>query len=296
MKLTISFDYDSPEGYRNSFGMQGWRADADQVGTDELLRVLREHGAKATFGVVGRVALEGQPPEHCPQQVCQIHAEGHEVASHSMFHRFLPPMKREELLEDVSTSRKVLEYRIDAEVRGFIPPFNRPMHFPQRRAFSMSEVLGLHGRGRARQSLGSMLRVLAEAGYGWSRVSFEDKLETLLKRAGVRRETAPAQPFLFGGVVAIPLHSTGFGEASAALVRKYLRTDLTIAVYGHPNQALEQNDQSAEKLDRFLGAFEKDRAAGLIEIRRMDEIERITRTGEDWDLTQRRRDAERALR
>ena len=37
MKLAISFDYDSPEGYRNSFGMQGWPADADQQGTDVLL-------------------------------------------------------------------------------------------------------------------------------------------------------------------------------------------------------------------------------------------------------------------
>jgi peptidoglycan/xylan/chitin deacetylase (PgdA/CDA1 family) len=277
MKLAISFDYDSPEGYRNSFGMQGWRSDADQEGADVLLRVLKDHGASATFGVVGRVALEGEPPEHCPEQVCRIHHDGHEVASHSMFHRFLPPMRRGELLEDASTSRKVLEYRIDAPVRGFIPPFNRPMHFPQRRAFSVSEVFGLHGRGRGRQSLGSMLRVLAQAGYGWSRVSFEDKLATLLRRAGLRREAAPPQPFLFDNIVAIPLHSTGFGEASTALVRQYLRTDLTLAIYGHPNQALEPNDQSAEKLARFLDTFDRERAEGLLHLHTMAQIEAFTR-------------------
>jgi peptidoglycan/xylan/chitin deacetylase (PgdA/CDA1 family) len=94
MRLAISFDYDSPEGYRNSFGMQGWRADADQVGTDLLLRVLEAHDARATFAVVGRVALDGPAPEHCPEQLREIHAAGHEVASHSMFHRFLPPMRR----------------------------------------------------------------------------------------------------------------------------------------------------------------------------------------------------------
>jgi peptidoglycan/xylan/chitin deacetylase (PgdA/CDA1 family) len=277
MRLAISFDYDSPEGYRNSFGMQGWRSDADQQGADVLLRVLKQHAAPATFGVVGRVALEGQPPEHCPEQVRRIHEDGHEVASHSMFHRFLPPMRRNELLEDASTSRKVLEYRIDAPVRGFIPPFNRPMHFPQRRAFSVSEVFGLHGRGRGRQSLGSMLRVLAQAGYGWSRVSYEDKLDALLRRAGLRRAATPPQPFVFDNIVAIPLHATGFGEASTALVRQYLRTGLTIAIYGHPNQALEPNDQSAEKLDRFLGAFEKERAEGLLELHTMAQIESFTR-------------------
>jgi hypothetical protein len=151
------------------------------------------------------------------------------------------------------------------------------MHFPQRRAFSVSEVFGLHGRGRGRQSLGSMLRVLAQAGYGWSRVSYEDKLDALLRRAGLRKSATPPQPFVFDNIVAIPLHATGFGEASTALVRQYLRTGLTIAIYGHPNQALEPNDQSAEKLDRFLGAFEKERAEGLLELHTMAQIESFTR-------------------
>jgi peptidoglycan/xylan/chitin deacetylase (PgdA/CDA1 family) len=271
MRLAISFDYDSPEGYRNSFGMQGWRADADQTGTDLLLRVLDAHGARATFGVVGRVALDGAAPEHCPQQVRAIHAAGHEVASHSMFHRFLPPMRREELFEDVAESRSALEDCIGAPVRGFIPPFNRPMHFPQRRAISISEVLGLHGRGRGRQSLGSMLRILGRAGFGWSRVSFEDKLARYFGKR------APGQPFLFDGMVAIPLHSTGFGETSAALVRRYLASDLTIAIYGHPNQAAEDNDQSAAKLDWFLTAFAAERRDGRLRIHTMADIEAFTR-------------------
>lgn len=271
MKLTISFDYDSPEGYRNSFGMQGCSADADQVGTDRLLQVLGDHNARASFGVVGRVALDGDAPEHCPEQIRAIHAAGHEVASHSMFHRFLPPMRREELFEDVADSRSALEGCIGAPVRGFIPPFNRPMHFPQRRAISLSELLGRHGRGRGRQSLGSMLRILGEAGFGWSRVSFEDKLARYF---GPR---VPEQPFVLHGVVAIPLHSTGFGEASAALVRQYLDSDLTIAVYGHPNQALEDNDQSAAKLDWLLSTFAAERRDGRLQIHTMAEIETFAR-------------------
>jgi peptidoglycan/xylan/chitin deacetylase (PgdA/CDA1 family) len=272
MKLAISFDYDSPEGYRNSFGMTDCRPDADQQGADVLLRVLKDHEAVATFGVVGRVALDGAPPEHCPEQIRQIHRAGHEIASHSMRHRFIPPLRRDDLLDDVSTSRRVLEQCIGAPVHGFIPPFNRPMHFPQRRAFSMSEMLGLHGRGRARQSLGSMLRVLKQAGFGWSRVSYEDKVASLLRRTGLRGQPIPPQPFVFDGIVAIPLHSTGFGEASTTLLRQYLHTDLTIAIYGHPNQALEANDQSAEKLSRFLDTFDSERARGLLHLHTMAEV------------------------
>jgi peptidoglycan/xylan/chitin deacetylase (PgdA/CDA1 family) len=279
MNLAISFDYDSPEGYRRSFGLRECRADADQQGTELLLDVLAGQGIRVTFGIVGRVALDGAPPEHCPEQVRRIHQAGHEVASHSMYHRFLPPLRRQELFEDVAASRKALEDRIDAPVRGFIPPFNRPMHFPQRRAFSASEVLGLHGRGRARQSLGGMLRVLGEAGYGWSRVSFEDKADALAARLGLRREIPPAQPFLYHGVVAIPLHTTGFGEASTSLVRRFLGTGLTLAIYGHPNQAMERNDQSADRLDRFLTTLAPERRRGLLRIRTMGEVESLTRKG-----------------
>jgi peptidoglycan/xylan/chitin deacetylase (PgdA/CDA1 family) len=276
MKLAISFDYDSPEGYRRSFGLRDCNPAADQEGTEALLEVLRQHAVRATFGIVGRVALDGEPPEHCPGQVIAIHRAGHEIASHSMLHKYLPPLSRSELLEDLCASRKVLEARVGAAVRGFIPPFNRPMHFPRRRAFSFSEKFGLHGRGRARQSLGSLLRLLAEAGYGWSRVSFQDKLAAMAQRLGFSKRS-PAQPFLFRGVVAIPLHSTGFGEASLALVRRYLDTDLTLTVYGHPNQAFAENDQSAARLDAFLACLQRHRQDGSLQVQTMGEIEALTR-------------------
>ncbi len=267
MKLAISFDYDSPEGFRRSFRMQRMSPDADQRGTDLLLDVLSRHGVRATFGVVGRAALEGPPPEHCAAQIREIHAAGHEVASHSMHHLFLPPLGRDELFEEAAASRRALEDCIGATVRGFIPPFNRPMHFPQRRAFSFSETLGLHGRGRGRQSVGSMLRVLGEAGYGWSRVSFEDKLARLLGKS------KPEQPFVYGAVVAIPLHCTGFAEAAKALVRRHLDSHMVINLYGHPSQALEEREQSAGALDRFLKTFGGERRQGRLEILTMAEVE-----------------------
>lgn len=272
MKVAISFDYDSPEGFRRSFGMQDVDPDADRRGTDLLLGVLQHYGARATFGIVGRAALEGEPPEHCPEQVRAIHAAGHEIASHSMRHMFLPPLSRAELFEEVAASRRALENCTGAPVRGFIPPFNRPMHFPQRRAFSLSELLGLHGRGRGRQSLGSLLRVLGEAGYGWSRVSFQDKLAWLLG------ERTPPQPFLFGPVAAIPLHVTGFAEAAHALVRRFLETDLVITLYGHPSQALEDREQSAGALSGFLKTFDAERCRGRLELITMAEVECLARS------------------
>ncbi len=184
-----------------------------------------------------------------------------------MRHLFLPPLRRDELFEEAANSRRALEDCIGAAVRGFIPPFNRPMHFPQRRAFSVSEMLGLHGRGRGRQSVGSMLRTLGEAGYSWSRVSFEDKLARL--RGGAK----PEQPFVYGAVTAIPLHCTGFAEAARALVRRYIDTDMVINLYGHPSQALEEREQGAGALDDFLEMFGDERRRGRLEILTLGEVE-----------------------
>ncbi len=277
MKLAISFDYDSPAGYRESFKLKGIAADADFRGADALIAVLAAQNALATFAVVAQAALQGTPPEHCPDQIRALHWAGHEIASHSLHHRYLPSMSDAELLADLLVSRNVLETCIEAPVRGFVPPFNRPMHFPLRGAISFSEVFGLHGRGRGRQSVSSLLRALSAAGYGWSRVSFMNKFSYALQRLHTMPETRPPQPFLLHNVVAIPLHGTGFGDSTRALVRRYLDSDLTLAIYGHPNQALTGNEQSAACLEEFLRTFATDRKSGRLQLETMAQVELNTR-------------------
>src|ERR1700677_3812525 len=101
MRVSISFDYDSPAGYRESFHLQDCSPTADLDGTDALLKALAKHDVRTNFGGVGKVALPGEAPDHCPDQIRAIRAAGHEVASHSMYHRFIPPMSDRELLDDV---------------------------------------------------------------------------------------------------------------------------------------------------------------------------------------------------
>lgn len=278
-RIAISFDYDSPTGYRESFHIQDMPPDADQRGTAALLRVLADFGVRATFGVVGAVALDGAAPEHCPDQIREVHAAGHEIASHSMRHRFLPSMTSAELFDDVATSKQVLESCIGAQVGGFIPPFNRPMHFPSRGSFSVSEVFGMHGRGRGRQSVGRMLQTLGRAGFGWCRVSYESKLSQLLRACRGIREEPLMQPFVLHEVVAIPLHCTGFDEASSSAVRRSLDSDRILAIYGHPNQALGENKQSAYSLSRFFQEWDRQRARGEVQFHTMGEIDALVRAG-----------------
>jgi peptidoglycan/xylan/chitin deacetylase (PgdA/CDA1 family) len=277
MRVAISFDYDSPAGYRESFSHASLSAAADVEGTQALLEVLAEHDVKTTFAVVGNAALDGPFPAHCPEQVRAIYASGHEIASHSMHHRFIPPMRREELLADVRAGKEALEICIDQDIRGFVPPFNRPSHFPQMGAFSFSEVAGLHGRGRGRQSTASLLETLRTAGYGWCRVSFEKTLHRLTEKLGLRSASIPLQPFLYRGVVAVPLHNTGFGPPALSLLKQYMHTDLVVTLCGHPFQALDdsrvENSEHVDRLSELLQTFDAERRSGVLTFSTMGEVE-----------------------
>jgi hypothetical protein len=46
MRVAISFNYDSPVGYRESFGKTHYNPAADQKGTEALLQVLAAHDVK----------------------------------------------------------------------------------------------------------------------------------------------------------------------------------------------------------------------------------------------------------
>jgi hypothetical protein len=277
LKVAISYDYDSPAGYRQSFHMRSFPMNADQLGTDAILRVLDGEGVKVTFGIVATAATPGEPPEHCPDQIRAIHTAGHEIASHSMTHRWMPSMSDGELAGELVDSKAALEACVRSTVVGFIPPFNRPMHFPGKLAFSLSERLGLHRRGRGRQSIPSLLGALREAGYTWSRVSFSNKLHVVQRRLGLISEIPLPGPFVHAGVVAIPNHCCGFGARAVELVRAHLGQDRAITLYAHPNQAYADNDEHHRHLRELIHTFALERRRGDLAFSTMGELASATR-------------------
>ena len=103
------------------------------------LDMFAEGGAKATFFTLGWVA------QRYPQLIRRIADEGHEVASHGMAHFRVGDQTRDVFLEDISTTRKILQDVSGQPVTGY-------------RAASFSigvDTLWAH-------------EVLAEAGYSYS--------------------------------------------------------------------------------------------------------------------------------
>jgi len=279
VRIALSFDYDSPAGYAQSFHMKGYPRDADLRGTKGILEILKQYEVKATFAVVGHVAVAGVPPEHCPDQVRLICEAGHEIASHSMTHRYLPSLNRDEMMREFLESKEVLQQCLGREVRGFVPPFNRPMNFPSRGAFSVAEMCGLLGRGRGRQTIESMLKGLKDAGYGWCRVSYENKLRQMIALCRRHHRKPLRQPFIFNGIVTISLHSTGFGEDTQEAVRRSLQKDKdsVLCVCAHPSQAYRDSSESIDSLSNFLKSFLQSRIAGTIGFCTMREVEALVR-------------------
>lgn len=105
---------------------------------DRALRALADHGASATFFVLGWVGRQQ------PDLVRRIAEAGHEVASHGMGHRMLQHLDAAAFRDELAESRRLLEDLAGRSVRGYRAP-----------TFSVT-----HATAWA-------IDVLAEAGYGY---------------------------------------------------------------------------------------------------------------------------------
>ncbi len=90
-----------------------WRADRS---THRLLDLLDETGARATFFVLGWLA------DHHPAIVREVAARGHEIASHSYWHRKVTTLSRDEFTSDAIRTRELLEQLTGRPVLGYRAP------------------------------------------------------------------------------------------------------------------------------------------------------------------------------
>jgi hypothetical protein len=272
LKICISFDYDTPIGYNESFNIKHLSFDSEVIGTEKILEILNKFNIKVTFGIVAAILNKNNKFKIFSDQIMEIHKNGHEICSHSYSHKFLPSIKINSLIDEIESSKRIIEDFLQSNVIGFIPPFNRPMTFINKGALSVAEIFGLHGRGRAKNTMGKIISLLNTADYKWIRVSFEPKIDQIL-RILIPKPVKLIQPFYHKSILAIPLHSTGFGRHTQSIIGENLEKDKIICIYAHPHQASnKENDQNVESLTQMLHMFENERALGLIDYIRMDEV------------------------
>ena len=84
--------------------------------TRRLLDLLARHGVRATFFVLGWVA------ERFPHLVREIDAAGHEIGSHSYWHRLIYQQTPDEFRADLRLSKRVIEDILGRAVTAYRAP------------------------------------------------------------------------------------------------------------------------------------------------------------------------------
>jgi polysaccharide deacetylase family protein (PEP-CTERM system associated) len=88
-----------------------------EFGTRKILELLNEKKSKATFFVLGEVA------ENHPDLIREIHHEGHEIGSHSYYHKFIYKQSVSEFREDLRRSLTLLSDLIGEKIISFRAPY-----------------------------------------------------------------------------------------------------------------------------------------------------------------------------
>jgi polysaccharide deacetylase family protein (PEP-CTERM system associated) len=81
-----------------------------------LLRLLAEHEIRATFFVLGWIA------DRFPALIREVVRAGHEIGSHSYWHRLIYTLSPDEFREDLRCSRDILEDLLGSPVRAYRAP------------------------------------------------------------------------------------------------------------------------------------------------------------------------------
>ena len=84
--------------------------------TNILLNLLDEKRVKATFFTLGWVA------KMYPSLLQNISSKGHEIASHSYFHRLIYNQSKSQFTKDLLLSKRIIEDTINQEIFGFRAP------------------------------------------------------------------------------------------------------------------------------------------------------------------------------
>jgi hypothetical protein len=265
-RCVIFWDYDTQWGVdRSRLGAQSSGLGMREFEcTERILELLAEYRVRACFAVVGAAALPGRRPYHDPAQVRRIHDLGHEVASHSFRHDWLPALDPEGLRQTLRQSRDALEQCISAPVVTFVPPWNQPRDYPARLAISLSE------RREAvvhRVDLPHLCEALSEVGYRLCRVAYQPSLLQVARRFLGEDAWAPRRPVRIRGVHCLRLNAgCGFGDsAQRALARCVRRGDLVV-VHGHPHSLRGSDAQNEAHLVPFLSRLSQLRDQGRVAV------------------------------
>jgi peptidoglycan/xylan/chitin deacetylase (PgdA/CDA1 family) len=264
-RLMLFWDYDTQWGADRArqSGPQQW-GPAEFENSEHLLELLFEYDIRCCFAVVGAAALPGKRPYHDPDQIRRIHAAGHEIASHSHKHEWLPGLNRQHLRQTLRESKDALEQCIGAAVKCFVPPFNQPYDYLRSGSISLSER---REAGRERTDLYRLCEALHDTGYRTARVFYLPLHRRVLRQLLGRRIEGPSRPRQIAGITCVRLNTPcGFVGPTRAMLQRCAEEGGFVVAYGHPHSLSASGAQDKTFLVPFLRRVQELRASHNLQV------------------------------
>jgi len=262
--VVLFWDYDTQWGADASrSGAKAWGM-AEFEHTERLLELYHERNMHACFACVGAAALEGNRPYHDPKQIRRLYDAGHEIASHSHKHEWLPGLSPADLRESLVRSKEALENCTGGAVETFVPPWNQPYDYLRVGSLSLSERR--ETRGRSRTDVPRLCAMLHETGYRFVRLAFRTLLRRLADAAGLP-DTLTTKVSRLGDVRYVRLTTpAGFAEAARLSVSAAAADGHVAVIWGHPHSLSADNAQHERHLVPFLDWLVEMRSRRLIDV------------------------------
>lgn len=280
-QLLFFWDYDTQWGADRSRSIGGPKAwgPLEFQNTERLLELHAEHDVPACFAVVGAAALPGERPYHDPDQIRRIQKAGHEIASHSLRHEWLPGLSVPELKATLTQSKDALEQCLGVPVVSFVPPFNQPFDYPGGGAFSLSERREARG---CRNDLRVLCEALAEAGYQFCRICYRPLVIRLAESLSGRTLDRPGHLENIAGVTCARLNTPGgFGSPALTMLDRCADSGGLAVVYGHPHSLTDDTAQGEVTLIPFLKNVSRLQQEGRIQVCLPSTLSRAV---QPWDV------------
>lgn len=247
--LLLYWDYELQKGDEQSrSGTQGRAEDYKQ--TERLLELLEHFSLRATFAVLGFCALPGGLPYHAADQIKKIADMGHEVASHSWEHEWIPNLTYDNLVEILSKSKKILAEVTGREVVSFAPPHNVPCRYLRKTA------LGWYQSRRSeynRIDIPLLCKALRESGYKTCRITYENIFQSIARHAFRKVIYKPYAPERIEGIWCFRVGTPGgFSPTTRKVVDEAVKSGKIAVVYAHPHSLTADNWQNEKHLIPFL--------------------------------------------
>jgi peptidoglycan/xylan/chitin deacetylase (PgdA/CDA1 family) len=228
---------------------------------------------KATFAVLGYAAKPGKLPYHAPWQIREIAVRGHEVASHTWEHEWIPDMTYDRLLDTLRRSKEQLEDTIGKSVISFAPPWNVPTRYLSKMA------LGLYDLRRSKHpriDIPILCRALQETGYKTARIAYETIFQSISRHLFRKITLRPTRAQWIENILCFQVNGDGFENASVEIIRQAAKSSGLAVIYAHPHSLVAENDQNLQYFIPFLEVVHSLCAAGEIIVTTPGELYR------DW--------------